>query len=369
MISGKPNKQLTTRNERSIRENETPAESSSKLLSRKFALPNAKIIQDGALVAKLICITSLFLLQGCQFAPKNNPSAWLWKKETTQITPDRVLPVWTDSVFHQTNQPGIRGFGGRIYFYGKENTNPVEVDGSLAVYVFDADDADASNQKPLRKFMFTADQFKTHMSKTSIGPSYSVWLPWGEVGGAPMRLSIIARFEGREGGTTISDPTIKMLPGVPVGKEVAKSDPNSTKSNVSPVSLAGHEEPAKSSSKKTEDDKKKEIETIDLPPAFQRHLRGINRTTTPSQAVPKDVSVPAGTTNSVTIQQPQREEVGASSDTTETEKAVIAPITTQVYDYRTRGRFGSSTFSSKKPKNDFREGRWIKSIARDTKRD
>jgi len=319
----------------------------------------------------VLCAAVSFSFQGCQFAPKYNPSDWLWKKEATQTTPDRVLPVWTDSVFYQTNQPGIRGFGGRIYFYGKENTTPVEVDGSLAVYVFDADDASPSDQKPLRKFMFTADQFKTHMSKTSIGPSYSVWLPWGEVGGTPMRLSLIARFEGREGGTTISDPTIKMLPGVPVSKEVTKSDFNSTKSNLSPVSLAGHEGPAKSSSKKSEDDERKEIETIDLPPAFQRHLRGTNRTTTPSQSVPKDVSVPTVPINSAATQQPSHGEVSDSSGETDAKKTVIAPITTQVYDYRTRGRFGSSTFSSnspKKPKNDFREGRWIKSVARDTER-
>ena len=70
------------------------------------------------------------------------------------------------------------------------------------------------NQKPLRKYVFTADQFASHMSKTSIGPSYSVWLPWGEVGGPQMKLSIIARFEGVDGGTTISDPTIKLLPGI-----------------------------------------------------------------------------------------------------------------------------------------------------------
>ncbi len=319
-------------------------------------------------LAKLLCVASVAFFQGCQFAPKQMQSDWLWKKEATQATPDRVLPVWTDSVLHQTNQPGIRGFGGRIYFYGKENTDPVEVDGSLAVYVFDADDANPSNQKPLRKFMFTADQFKTHMSKTSIGPSYSVWLPWGEVGGAPMRLSLIARFEGREGGTTISDSTIKMLPGVPVEKEVAKSDANPIKSNASPVSLAGHSEPSKTSDKKNESDEKKEVETIDLPPAFQRHLRG-TKTSAPLQATPKDATFPTGPTTSSVPQQPMRGDIAEASDSTATEKEAVAPITTQVYDYRTRGRLGSPAFASKTTKNDIREGRWIKSIARDTKRD
>jgi hypothetical protein len=325
-------------------------------------------------VATITCLASIVFFQGCQFAPKHMPNNWLWKKETTQVTPDRVLPVWTDSVLHQTNQPGIRGFGGRIYFYGKQNTDPVEVDGSLAVYVFDADDANPSNQKPLRKFMFTADQFKSHMSKTSIGPSYSVWLPWGEVGGPPMRLSIIARFEGREGGTTISDPTIKMLPGVPIEKEVAKNEFNLMKANASQVSFAGHSEPSKDSDKKSDADERKEVETIDLPPSFQRHLRG-TKTSVPTQSNPKDSYFPTGQATSVGMttssmsQQPLRGDIAESSDVTATEKEVVAPVTTQVYDYRTRGRIGSPSFASKTTKNDIREGRWIKSIARDSKHD
>jgi hypothetical protein len=151
---------------------------------------------------------------GCQFAPKKLPDSWKWGEGDKPALPDRILAVWTDTVLHQPNQPGVRGFGGRVFFYLKDQTDPIEVDGKLAVYVFDAEDADPMNQKPLRKYVFTADQFASHMSKTSIGPSYSVWLPWGEVGGPQMKLSIIARFEGVDGGTTISDPTIKLLPGI-----------------------------------------------------------------------------------------------------------------------------------------------------------
>ncbi len=175
---------------------------------------------------------------GCQFSPKPPKGLWSWKKEESKPLPDRILAVWTDSVLHQPNQPGVRGFGGRIYFYEKEETTPIEVDGSFAVYVFDANNDSTSDQKPLRKFVFTADQFATHMSKTSLGPSYSVWLPWEEVGGPPMRLSLISRFEGRTGGTTLSDSTIKLLPGVGTGADLAKK--RNTHNNQ--VQLASHRE-------------------------------------------------------------------------------------------------------------------------------
>ena len=182
----------------------------------------------------ILILLSCCCMVGCQFAPKKLPDSWKWGEDDKPALPDRILAVWTDTVLHQPNQPGVRGFGGRVFFYLKDQTDPIEVDGKLAVYVFDAEDADPMNQKPLRKYVFTADQFASHMSKTSIGPSYSVWLPWGEVGGPQMKLSIIARFEGVDGGTTISDPTIKLLPGI-IGRESPKgeiaSDNNSLEKN------------------------------------------------------------------------------------------------------------------------------------------
>src|SRR5690606_29983872 len=48
--------------------------------------------------------------------------------------PDRMMVIWSDTVLHQPQQPGVRGFGGRIYFYQGNDPKPVIVDGGLAVY-------------------------------------------------------------------------------------------------------------------------------------------------------------------------------------------------------------------------------------------
>ncbi|MEZ6076018.1 MAG: hypothetical protein R3C56_10210 [Pirellulaceae bacterium] len=88
---------------------------------------------------------------------------------------------------HQTGQAGVRGFGGRVYFYAQDKTDPIEVDGGLTIYVFDADKLQAHDRRPLRKFVFTAEQFATHMSRTSLGPSSAVFGSLGsEVGGPPL---------------------------------------------------------------------------------------------------------------------------------------------------------------------------------------
>jgi hypothetical protein len=162
----------------------------------------------------LMLLAAIPLPSGCQFAPKKTPAGWSWTEEEKPVVPERILAIWTDTVLRQPNQPGVRGFGGRIFFYDKEQNDPIEVDGKLVVFVFDADDHNPENQKPLRKYVIDADDFAKHMSKTSIGPAYSVWLPWGDVKGPTKKLSIIARYEGRHGGTTLSDPTMKLLPGV-----------------------------------------------------------------------------------------------------------------------------------------------------------
>lgn len=300
----------------------------------------------------------LTLASGCQFTPKA-PEFWPWSKTKEPPTPDRILPVWTDSVLHQPNQPGVRGFGGRIYFYAKDNTEPIEVDGSLAVYVFDAEDLNVSAQQPLRKFVYTADQFKTHMSKTSIGPSYSVWLPWGEVGGPPRRLSLITRFEGRQGGTTLSDPTIKLLPGIPVNK-AGETDQGLAKETAgTPFRVASHAQVAPATpagSPATEAAPARRVETIDLPPAFQRHLQ--LRSSIPN-AVPSLESKDPSSLNA---------EAAASVDATATSdasEAIAGPVTTQVFDYRSRS---NHSFQANEPALDIRQGRSIPSLPRATLR-
>ncbi len=332
------------------------------------------------LICYLLISLSLSVGSGCQFAPKEKAISWPWKKDEVKPLPDRILAVWTDSVLHQPKQAGVRGFGGRVYFYGKDSTDPIEVDGSLAVYVFDADDINLNSQKPLRKFVFTADQFKDHMSKTSIGRSYSVWLPWGEIGGPPRRLSLIARFEGREGGTTISDPTIKLLPGVPTQEHSDQELTGNQAGTSSPFRLSGYQKGAKlnaGKARKSEEeeqgneepasDGKNEIKTIDLPPSFQRHLRGgaieSSQQLTPTGPDTTKDSLPSAgqtTVSQVNTTIPQAAQVDLTGEAEQ--EAGDAPVTTQVFDYGSRARQGYSMFGT--PKTDIRQGRWINSITR-----
>lgn len=139
-------------------------------------------------------------------------------------SPMRIVCMWSDTVMHQGGQPARRGFGGRVMFYD-QNARPIKVAGTLVVYAFDETNRDPTNPVPDRKFVFTADQFSEHYSKSRAGHSYSFWLPWDVAGGEQKEISLIARFTPQEGGVVISEQARVLLPGPVMAKPTRSSTP------------------------------------------------------------------------------------------------------------------------------------------------
>ncbi|WDQ15710.1 hypothetical protein [Rhodopirellula sp. P2] len=280
-------------------------------------VPFAAPIQKMAAAALLV---ALFGVAGCQFVP-DRPS-WskkLFEKEAEAVVPTRMMVMWADTVLHQPQKPGVRGFGARIYFYNEQDPDPVKVDGGLAVYAFDADDLNPNSAKPKRKFVFTADQFAEHMSNTSMGISYSVWCPWDEVGGFNEQLSLIVRFEGRSGGVVISDSTVKLLPGLnrpsassKVASEQADGGTQASGSTdlKSLTQLATFRRQAAEAA--TTQPPRRQTQTIDLPPSFYRHLTGpaepVDAVTIPEEPIPANLDSPDAAANA-----PQLDDTTSSS--------------------------------------------------------
>ena len=287
----------------------------------------------------LLMLNALLLLgvTGCQPLFSNKSMVpWGKKNAEPKIVPDRILAVWTDTVLHQPGQKGIRGFGGRVYFYEKDKPDPIAVEGSLAVYAFDADDESLDSQKPLRKFAFTAEQFASHMSKTSIGPSYSLWLPWSVVGEEAKKLSLITRFEGIDGGTTISDPVIKLLPGLSKKSEPqTRVTPPAIPQQDQGVQQASYTQPIGTHAEKKEP--KHSVETIELPPGFQRHLKNAEAPETTTRTFPTERTTEVFDYRS---KQMRRDTSGIDSEPSE---------------MKSDSEFASQTVD----RRDLREGKWI----------
>lgn len=240
--------------------------------------------------------------------------------------PARLVDIWSDTILNQSGKPGVRGFGGRITFYTDLDSKPVTVEGTLTVYAFDASDPDTVHAVPERKFVLSAEQLTKHMSKSKLGYSYSVWLPWDEVGNPERQLMLMTRFEAQTGEVVMSAPSRQTLPGTaPTGGATARVDikksrlgvksnaPNtvataganapgkpSTASEANPVKTVAYEDAAPAATTATTPIPTAEPTvctfTIDVPQTFaQQALAGANTpvTASPTIAAPTAASTTA----------------------------------------------------------------------------
>lgn len=147
----------------------------------------------------LICLLALSA-PGCAAVNAINaefpwsPEKKLEQYEKTQ--PVRIVSFWSEMMLNSGTRKPVRGFGGRVYFYNKFG-KPVKVDGVLSVYAYDDTDKDsetASRSEPDKIFTYRREEFATYYSKSEIGESYSIWLPWDGVDGEEKKISLVAKF-------------------------------------------------------------------------------------------------------------------------------------------------------------------------------
>ena len=158
-----------------------------------------------------VCGLPLLMMAGCSSLDLSDYH--LPGSKPKPKVPTRMLDVWTDTILNQTGQSSVRGFGGRLTFFGDMDSKPVMVDGTLTVYAFDATDNDPVHAVPERKFVFSAEQMAKHQSKSKLGYSYSIWIPWDEVGNEERELMLMTRFEAQTGEIIMSSPSRHTLPG------------------------------------------------------------------------------------------------------------------------------------------------------------
>ncbi len=144
---------------------------------------------------------------------KNIP--WGGGRDGLVDQPMRVEAVWVDTVLTKAGQKPLRGFGGRLYFFGPNNSQePVKVEGTLVIYGFEETNRDPTNVIPDRKIVYPAKEFENLYSKSKLGHSYSVWVPWDEAGGLKKEITLLARFTPKEGGQIASEQIRVLLPGI-----------------------------------------------------------------------------------------------------------------------------------------------------------
>ncbi|MEL7499635.1 MAG: hypothetical protein AAFN77_18675 [Planctomycetota bacterium] len=124
--------------------------------------------------------------------------------------PITMAAIWKDTTYTEPGKPQKRGFGGRIFFYDAES-NSVPAEGELVIYGFDGESGDSN--RPDKKFIFKADKFQEHFSESALGGSYSVWIPWDDVGGFRKSVTLIPIFKTEDDRVIQTGQSINVLPG------------------------------------------------------------------------------------------------------------------------------------------------------------
>ena len=235
-----------------------------------------------------VVAVAVAILSGCSQPLLKKGMRWPWEKDEPG-PPTKIVAMWTDAVLHQPNQPARRGFGGRLMFYDSKGKAPIQVEGQLIVYAFDETVVQPNKIKPDRKYVFTKEQFAEHYSKSSLGHSYSVWIPWDAAGGPQREISLIVRFISEKGDVIVGEQTKHILPGAtPENKPQAGTASLQGVSAQGPgagpqagqVQLVSHEAPAPAQAEGTQDatqaegaqspGRKMATATIQMPSRFGR---------------------------------------------------------------------------------------------------
>lgn len=211
-------------------------------------------------------------------------------EEVEFAQPHRLAVIWKDSTIpgYSGSKP-VRGFGGRVYFYDAKD-EPIRVDGDLVVYAFDDSKYDASgdapkSRMPERKYVFRASELQQHFSQTKIGPSYSVWVPWDEVGGEQVSVSLLPMFKPVNGQIINSGQSLAVLPGKASNSNKVKFEQAEIKtvSHASALLPDGSID-ASAIENRIENAQKRRATTINIPRGMARQLQNVS----PSELPPVD---------------------------------------------------------------------------------
>jgi len=115
---------------------------------------------------------------------------------------DKIITIWKQSVL-TSSKGAIRGFAGRVYFHGLGD-RPSKVDGELTIYAFnDQGKPPFKETTAIKKFVFRRQDLPKHHSVSEVGDSYSVWLPFDQVGGPEMPLALMPIFRDAKTGKVV----------------------------------------------------------------------------------------------------------------------------------------------------------------------
>ena len=117
----------------------------------------------------------------------------------------QILCLWQQAEGRDPEGYPCKGFSGQILFLSNKAATPVQCEGDVRIYLFD-DQGDAEAQaKPLRQFEFDSGSWGIHLTETSLGPTYSVFVPYVRKGVKDANCALRVRLKPKIGPVVFSD--------------------------------------------------------------------------------------------------------------------------------------------------------------------
>ncbi len=115
------------------------------------------------------------------------------------------------------NDKGIpsRGFSGQVFFFTGRDSEPALVNGTMRVYLFADRGTHEERAKPLHQYDFTPEAWSAHATMTSLGPGYTVFVPFPGTEPYQVRCQLRARFTAQNGQAIWSEAVAMTLEGPP----------------------------------------------------------------------------------------------------------------------------------------------------------
>jgi len=189
-------------------------------------------------VTPLTCALLIMGLSGC--ATFHSPFAKKIPKATAADPAVQILCLWQQAEGRDPEGYPCKGFAGQILFLSNRAATPVQIEGDVRIYMFDDQGTEEEQAKPLRQFDFDAGSWGVHLAETSLGPTYSIFVPYVRRGVKDANCALRVRLKPKQGPVIFSDLSNMPLNGnkKPVMGEDAKPISNDEADRMAADALA-----------------------------------------------------------------------------------------------------------------------------------
>jgi len=117
----------------------------------------------------------------------------------------QIVCIWQPSEGRDPSGMPCRGFAGQILFLANRGSLPVQVDGDVRIYLFDDQGTAEEQTKPIHQYDFDSPSWAPHLTKGTLGPTYSVFVPYTRRGTYEANCALRVRLKTGDEAAVFSD--------------------------------------------------------------------------------------------------------------------------------------------------------------------